>query len=177
MADGYLNTCLECRRKYQKDYHRKDPLHKMWSGLMGRCYSDTHHLYPWYGGRGVGICPRWRVYKNFKEDVGNGYKAGMTLARRDEDGDFCAENCVWAPAWNSTRKHEFLKANGIVKTYEEWEECSGIPHRYIRERVLRFGWSPEEAVGLKARVVKRGRQRREAYVPDTRQQRWAASGR
>lgn len=54
-----------------------------------------HRAYQWYGGKGIKICERWQSYSNFKEDMGESYKTGLTLDRLDSSKDYSKENCQW----------------------------------------------------------------------------------
>lgn len=44
-------------------------LYGTWTYLLKRCYDPKHHAYPNYGGKGVFVCKRWLIFKNFVEDV------------------------------------------------------------------------------------------------------------
>lgn len=38
----------------------KTPEYKVLAGMLNRCYQPTSPVYKYYGGRGIGICARWR---------------------------------------------------------------------------------------------------------------------
>ena len=84
------------------------PLYKKWRTMRLRInYPDTNG-YENYGGRGIKICDRWSKYSNFKEDMGPTFIEGLTLDRKDPDGDYCKDNCKWSTRddqQRSKRKH------------------------------------------------------------------------
>lgn len=107
----------------------------------------TCHAYPYYGGRGIKVCERWKDFANFLQDMGE-KPAGMTIDRINVDGDYCPENCRWADAieqMNNRRNVHRLTANGITDTIRGWSERTGLPQDTIYLRLKR-GASHDEAV-------------------------------
>ena len=61
-----------------------------------RCDNPKNVAYPYYGGRGVKICDRWRYFENFLADMGE-RPAGRTLDRIDPYGlEYGPSLCRWA---------------------------------------------------------------------------------
>ena len=142
------------------------PLHTKWKSMIARCYIESDTSYPRYGARGIKVCGTWRYcYRRFRDwALANGYDEGLTLERRDVEGDYSPQNCLWIPwreqTWNR-RDSPHVEAFGEVKSIPQWshdERCQ-VNYHTLRARLAR-GMEPEKAIagrllgpGGKARVA------------------------
>lgn len=117
--------------------------------MMDRCYRKKARNYPTYGGRGILVCDEWHDIEAFEQWVKtSGFCAGLTIERKDVNGNYCPENCTWATLKeqaNNRRNTVFLELNGERHTMTEWAAILGINRGTISSRVYR-GWSAEKAL-------------------------------
>lgn len=81
-----------------------------WKHMRQRCNNPNKLSYPYYGGRGITICKRWIVFRNFLEDMGNRPK-GLTIERIDNNKGYYKENCIWATRTKQQRNKRPYKNN------------------------------------------------------------------
>lgn len=115
--------------------------------MKRRCLQVNHHKYPLYGGRGITVCDRWMEFKNFIEDMGV-RPDGTTIDRKDGNGNYCPENCIWATATEQNRNrsnNRHLTLYGVTKTISEWCEIADVNLNTVISR-LNHGWDDRRAV-------------------------------
>lgn len=74
------------------------PLYHVWLTIKQRCTSPKHPSYPFYGGQGIRIADSWMKFPVFLRDVEfeiGPQPEGMSLIRKDEDGDYVPGNIKW----------------------------------------------------------------------------------
>lgn len=119
-----------------------------WMAMKSRCYIVTDVSYAYYGGRGITVCKRWRdSFPNFLKDMGK-RPAGMTLDRRNTNGNYTPTNCRWATRkeqMDNRRNTRTIMVDG--KSIRFLSACTdhSIDGGTVRNRLKR-GWTPEQAL-------------------------------
>ena len=76
-----------------KSHH---PLYPIWNLMVQRCTNTNNERYQYYGGRGITVCDRWlNSFEAFVSDMGH-RPNGLTLERRNTNGNYEPSNCCWA---------------------------------------------------------------------------------
>jgi len=86
-----------------------------WCGMKSRCNNSHGKSFKYYGGRGITICKRWRVFKNFLADMGRRPKQKYSLDRIDNNGNYEPRNCRWASLEEQSRNkssNRYVLLNG-----------------------------------------------------------------
>ncbi len=90
--------------------HRIIRLYNVWLNMRKRCTREQDNRYKSYGGRGINVCPQWENYLVFKEwAVANGYCKGVSIDRKDNDGNYEPSNCRWIDMKQQMRNRSVTK--------------------------------------------------------------------
>ncbi len=122
-------------------------VYRTWACMVRRCSNSNDIGFPDYGGRGIGVCERWKLFENFFADMGNPLPK-TSIERIDINGNYCPENCRWATQKEQARN----KRNNVLLTYSgktqcvsAWAEELGMSSGVLGARV-RAGWGIKEAL-------------------------------
>lgn len=149
--------------------NRPTPTYRAWSGMLNRCRNDRSDSWVYYGGRGIKVCDRWLTFENFLADMGEKPK-GLSIDRKDNNGDYRPENCRWATDIEQHRNRSdslLWTFKGETKTLAEWSEVTGINHCTLNSRVKDRGWDVAQSlttpVQTKAQVAAKANLKRWGY--------------
>jgi hypothetical protein len=145
---------LSAKRKQRYQDHKAEVLaygqaHRLkhiWRNMIDRCTNPNHVWYKHYGGRGIGIIPKWQLsYENFEKwALENGYCNGLSIDRINNDEDYCPQNCQWITrseniakdAGKTLRKpvNQFDLDGNFIATYPsmgEADRVTGVPNSRV----------------------------------------------
>ena len=99
----------------------------VWSSMLARCYSENHHSYGRYGGRGVRVCDAWLIFQNFASWYTTQYAEEGWHIDKDIIGAsmlYSPETCCVIPAEINTLVATFGNSDrdlptGVCKTHTE----------------------------------------------------------
>ena len=120
-----------------------------WIGMKARCYNKRQDSFPSYGGRGIGVCARWKTsFDSFYADMGDPPTRNHSLDRIDNEKWYSPDNCKWSTAREqqrnkSTSKHITYK--GKTKHINDWSNILGIHLSTLWTRLDR-GWTIDRAL-------------------------------
>ena len=117
-----------------------------WRNMLNRCYWQRGPDYSRYGGRGIFVCERWRVFENFYSDMGDPPE-GLQIERIDNNGPYSPENCIWASRYvqsRNRRSNRLIFYNGKILTLKDWSDKLGFKYTTLRQRI-ESGWPIKRA--------------------------------
>lgn len=90
--------------------------YKIWTSMKMRCNNPKVKNYHNYGGRGITYVKRWQDFINFYKDMFSSYSNGLSLERKNVDGNYSKRNCKWIPKgdqkYNKRKPPILLKIHG-----------------------------------------------------------------
>ena len=105
-----------------KTYHKRNklingyktinhPLYTTYNNMKQRCIE-----HPNYGGRGIKIDPEWDTFENFANDMYPTWTPGLTIERKNNNGNYNKLNCTWATRTEQCLNRRTFKNNKLNKT-------------------------------------------------------------
>ncbi len=148
--------CAPPKPRTNCKHNKKHPLYEMWKGMRTRCNNPNHTRAKNYSERGISLCSEWNDFWVFVDWANkNGWKQGLTIERKDVNGNYCPENCTWIKnelqAQNRTtnqltaKQVSFIKAEYIRNPDISWAKLNdqlGIKgsRNNIRHAAIGYTW-------------------------------------
>ena len=154
-------ACIECKRRKTVEIHfkhghaalkNKPKSYSLWLSIKARCTDSNHHKYHRYGGRGIKLVePYYSNYAIFCKHIHeDGYREGLQIDRRDNNGNYCRENWRFVNKIvqaNNRSNNRLITVFGETKTMMEWTRDSRcvVTYSCLKTR-LNKGWEPQKAI-------------------------------
>jgi hypothetical protein len=156
---GIVRSCGCLKREHMATHFRSCRTHGMsdspeytrWLDMKRRCDTPSQTSYKNYGARGITVSERWKSFEAFFQDMGPLPTPDHTLERKNTNGNYEPENCVWLPSArqaNNTRRNRTVDFRGQKMTLADAIRASGKTCKYstIHARIDLRGMSFEEAI-------------------------------
>jgi len=129
--------------------HSKTSIYRAWSAMLDRCYNVNYPSYHRYGGRGIGVCKRWKKsFENFLADMGEKPNPHLELDRINNNRGYYKSNCRWATKKMQARnrlRNRWITFNKRKRVLSDWAEILNINRFTLHDRLKR-GWSTKRAL-------------------------------
>ena len=123
-----------------------------WISIQQRCENPKTESYQYYGARGIKMCARWREsFLNFYEDMGARPSEYHSIERKNRDGDYEPDNCMWADRKtqaNNKSTNVLITHEGRTQTAAQWADELDLRYATILERIGK-GLTPEEILSTR----------------------------
>lgn len=138
--------------RIKSKYSRKEwaAEYAAWGSMRQRCNNSKHERYRDYGGRGIVVCERWKLFDNFVEDMGKRPSDEHSLDRKDANGSYTPENCKWSTPTEQARNRRrtmFVEYEGRRQKMADLIATAVVPSCTVWHRV-KWGWPLDEALNL-----------------------------
>lgn len=134
----------------KRGVQRPSPTYRSYSNAKTRCYNPKSIRYEEYGGRGIKFCDQWLGeggFERFLADMGE-RPPGTTIERKDTNGDYSPENCVWATPLeqaSNKRNNILVEHDGNMVSLRRYAALTGVSYQPLYVRVVYRGQDPERA--------------------------------
>lgn len=156
LVSGGSQTCGCLRRellvKADKTHHQSIPVYSIWMCMKTRCYNLKHPSAKNYGRRGIKVCPRWLAsFDDFASDMGPQPSRSHQIERRDNDGDYTPENCMWETQQVQTcNRRSNIKClwKGETMVLTQVARLENVEYAWLHRYTRTLGIPLEEAVNM-----------------------------
>lgn len=111
--------------------------YRVWIDMIRRCENPKNKSYANYGGRGITVCERWRLFEHFIADMGSRPSSKHQIDRKNNDLGYEPNNCQWATTKQQARnkrKTIFVILNGEQLSLADACDRTGVKYSTAQGR-------------------------------------------
>ncbi len=119
----------------------KTGIYNVWHHMLARCYNKKNKSWARYGKRGITVCQRWHTFENFAADMLPTYKSGLTIERKNNNGNYILRNCIWVPLGTQAKNRRTTQRIQTPWGIMIAADCArkvGIGHSGLRKRIANW---------------------------------------
>lgn len=135
----------------------RHPLYAVWANMKKRCGNPNVPQFKDYGGRGIVVCEEWRGSSRafISWALANGWRSGLQLDRRDNDGPYAPGNCRFVTRKVNVRNRRDTIRGPDGSALADHAERLGMSRAALMSRLARgIPWA--EAVAMPPRRRQNG---------------------
>jgi len=130
-----------------------------WAHMIQRCTNPFNKDFPHYGGRGILVCEKWKIFTNFYADMGQPPDPRHSLGRINNERGYEPDNVRWEDTESqrrNTRRNFIVTHNGKTQCIVEWARDLGVDRKML-SCCIRYGMPIKIALNPKTWPLARGR--------------------
>lgn len=120
--------------------------------MRRRCLNPKYPEYHYYGGRGISVCAKWRKsFLFFWADMGLTWKEGLTLDRKDTNGNYEPGNCRWTtPAIQNIGRRKWGQTSAFRGVCWDATNEGWMSQIQVSKKKIHLGRFKDEVAAAKA---------------------------
>lgn len=119
------------------------PIYEVWRNMIKRTTNRNLKSFKNYGERGISVCERWKEsFWNFEEDMIGSFKGGLSIDRKDNNGNYEPLNCRWTTKNIQSRNVQKIRSNntsGIKGVYYNKKDKLWVSKIVVNGKAIYLG--------------------------------------
>ncbi len=121
-------SCKECRDNCQTTHGMSGTkIYSIWQMMIQRCENPKNKKFHIYGGKGITVDDKWKTFKGFFSEMGDTYRDGLSIDRKDSGLGYNVSNCRWIPlgrnSSETSKRRPVVQMTKRFKPVKTWESA------------------------------------------------------